>query len=553
MKTKILLIFCTLLLVITTGIGLSIADESVWNPGYSTDPNYGYTPGGIESESSSGGPANWVEQVSERNKNTKKYEDTNNEGHYAIDSSLGAVHYKDDPSDPDEQWKDIDTTLESAVAPWDWQMVKSGYHVRVLEDFKAGQVIEFEKQGEYVRFQPMALQYTNDLNQIQSISMPQTPTSVDITDNTITWYDAYGSNLDFSWSCGNTRLLKLLTVNNFSDLPTIASYIEAGGNPVIELNLIFAPSTDLDCYVDGALWDKSSKVSTFGIIEWKKDGETLFGFMPNWYWDSSGNPPETPALTTLKKSGGSLYVSIRIPYSWIESAVYPIYIDTIIDEQVDTSGHDGWARSTGLFDSAGVEATVGHRDSPGYHADAFAYFDNGISGLSGATIDLAQFKVYGSTQYGSPLTNVYAEDSASPSAPTTQADLEGRARTTAFTAQDATITSGAWNTIVITDVIQELADSYDPSTILILHDDDGSGDGDNAIKWRTYDYSDNTYGPQLYIEYTAGGATYEPRPGTALGPSGLIFDISGGTFKLWESIYTIGYNIWKDDSIFKLN
>ncbi|GAI54205.1 unnamed protein product, partial [marine sediment metagenome] len=138
--------------------------------------------------------------------------------------TIGSIHYKDNG------WQEIDNIFESALAPWNWQMLKAGYHIRVKEDFTAGQIIEFEKQGETVQFQPMALEWTNDLDMIQQISMPQSVTPV-ITNpevdllsavgvpshqGTIRWHDGYGQGIDFEWKCSSTRLIKILELESLS-------------------------------------------------------------------------------------------------------------------------------------------------------------------------------------------------------------------------------------------------------------------------------------------------------------------------------------------------
>ncbi|GAJ11212.1 unnamed protein product, partial [marine sediment metagenome] len=112
-----------------------------------------------------------IELIEKRTRNSKTHHLGGNK--YSWDGIIGSVHYKDNPKDEAEQWKEIDNVFEPALPPWGWQMLKAGYHIRVKEDFTAGQIIELEKQGETVQFQPMALEWTNDLDMIQPISMPQ--------------------------------------------------------------------------------------------------------------------------------------------------------------------------------------------------------------------------------------------------------------------------------------------------------------------------------------------------------------------------------------------
>jgi hypothetical protein len=69
------------------------------------------------------------EIISERTENAKMYYLAN--GSYALDVSMGAVHYKDNYSDNQEQWKDIDLTFK------DNQITKAPYILSVNPDDKS--------------------------------------------------------------------------------------------------------------------------------------------------------------------------------------------------------------------------------------------------------------------------------------------------------------------------------------------------------------------------------------------------------------------------------
>jgi len=247
-------------------------------------------------------------------------------------------------------WEDLDNDFTAAIAPWDWEVLDADYYIRVKEDFTAGQIVEFTKEGETIAFQPMALEWTNDLDQIQQISTP-----VDVTpsitnpevstmgltkhEGTITWENAYGANIDFEWKSTPKELEKLLTVSALTDLPTPEQYIIDGGNPVLRLNLIFDPTAGLDIYTDGELWDGSTTVQTFEDIEFYSGTELLWWFSPLEYWDSGEETGQSVA--TLDKKGNSLYISIRVPYDWLQIATFPVYIDadTTVDANADGNYH----------------------------------------------------------------------------------------------------------------------------------------------------------------------------------------------------------------------
>ena len=260
------------------------------------------------------------------------------------DTSLSSTNYED-----------TDNEFVPGNAPWGWVMTGASYKIGVKEDFTAGQILSFWSQDEAVILQPMALEWTNDYNMIQQVSMPQDVNPI-ITnpdgEGTITWDNAYGSGIDFEWKSTTTRLNKILTISGLNDLPPPAQYIQDGDNPVLRLNLIFAPSSGVDIYADGSLWNKSSKQQTFDRIEFRKDGEVLWSFAPLMYWDSEGS--EGQSVATVEKRGNSLYISIRVPYEWLQSAVYPVYIDAdiMIDANAYTSIYSRTIRGGPFWTSA---------------------------------------------------------------------------------------------------------------------------------------------------------------------------------------------------------
>ena len=418
---------------------------------------------------------------------------------FALDVAIGPLHYG-----PDND-QEIDTALVPSTAPWDWEMTKAGFEVRALSDLSAGQVIEYRSGSEWVRFQPHALQYSNDLNQIQQISMPQAVDAA-VDDDTLTWADGYGPGRSLSWQAQTARLAKLLTIDSLADLPAVDQFILDGGNPVLELNLIFAFSAGVTPYINGQLWGKGQNAGdrdTQGLVEFRNDaGDVLWWFNLPRSWDAEGN--EQLGTFRFKKQGNSLYVSHRVPLGFVQGAAYPLMVDVTIDEQVGAGADDGEYKGdcTYFGDTSNV-AHIGVFASLVYQA---WYRFTGISGLSGATIDVSYIELYGRFSSGSPLTKIYADDQIAPAAPSSCANANGRTRTTAGIDWDGLLTSFAFNqSPSINSVVQELADDYDPTVVQILHDDDGSASTDNYQHAHTYEMS-SAEAPKLHIEFTAAAA-----------------------------------------------
>ena len=163
----------------------------------------------------------------------------------------------------------------------------------------------------------------------------------------------------------------------------------------------------------------------------------------------------------------------------------------------------------------------------------------GVSGLSGSTIDTATLTWRASdTDSGSFIGDWYAHDAEAPGTFTSTADniadVAQRPRTTATCEGDST-DFGNWTsngdptftgdgTNTIADIIQELADSYDPSTIALLHIY-ASGTGERVA--RSWNH-DSALAPKLDIDYTAAGGETRSLAGSQPAATGTLARIEQG-------------------------
>lgn len=461
-----------------------------------------------------------AEIMEARGRSSKTYDLGDNK--YALDASLGAVHYRDEF----RVWQEIDNQWSAAQPPWDWEMLEDGYHTKVLEDFTAGQILLFEARGESVAFQPMALEWTNALDQIDQISMPQDVTvSVSnepvellpgMTGSTskIRWDDGYGTGRHFEWENTPGRLSKLLILD--SSPPAPPQYIIDGGNPVLRLSFIFDPSAELDIYVDGLLWDKSSTDQTFNTIEFKLDDEfpehdwgdeVLWGFMPAAYWDSDES--EGVALTELRKVGNKLYVCVRVSHEWLQTATYPVYIDPTLDLQVGANlGDVHENEASGVVTDSATEIRHYARNLATARFWAGHRFVSVSLPSEGDTIDIAYAQIYiYDTTYDDIDGFWHFEELAAPAQFTTNNnDVTARDRTEASVADDNDSMGVGWHqTDSLVTPLQEVIDSYSPTAIVLIF-------RPNALVGITYAssraYNDTpAEAAKLHIEYTAASNT----------------------------------------------
>jgi len=443
------------------------------------------------------------------------------------EGTVGSIHYKNNPEDPLETWKDIIVDVVPSSRPgYDYEMTRASYNV-FFKNLFSGRIVRYEKQGFWMDIIPGELRWVNmERETRQLIGEPRGVKGSPVPEkpNHLYWEHAYGGNIHFEWVTSNTRLLKYVIVENFNNLPPLSDSAQGYAEDVfLELEVGF----DI---ADGVLIKENENS---GDIEFTNaNNELLWFFGKPKYWDSNENADMQDAQYNVRKNEtndvnekGEYTLVIRVPYAWLQTATYPAYIDPTIDAEVDVDANDNTSvGSYASFHSNAEQANEPGADTAGTK-NAFALF-TGISGLGGSTIDVATYQSYvRSSELGTALTKVYAQDSADPTTPSTAADHQGRTRTTAGVDWDSY--SGTPNsyssTISIVSVIQELADSYDPSAILILQDDDGSSQAGNNY-FRFYAHERDGNGARLHIEYTEVSG-YQPRPPAinASGNSFLIF------------------------------
>jgi len=230
------------------------------------------------------------------------------------------------------EWQEIDNRWQPGVAPWNYQMTACGYQVFALSRFDAGRIVRLEKAGHYVTYQPMALNWSNDLDQIQQIAMPMqvqgavTATGADslCQGGELRWSGAYGAGLDFTYTPSTHFFQKILSIESLAKIGTPQPYIVSGGSPVLQLNFVFA--SDLDLWIDGAKWDASTRRDTASIVEFRDAAGVR-----HWWWtvpyatDAKGE--HVNGMLRVKKQGASLYVSVLVPHAWLAGAEYPVRVD----------------------------------------------------------------------------------------------------------------------------------------------------------------------------------------------------------------------------------
>lgn len=422
-------------------------------------------------------------------------------GKYSFDTQVNARwHYGTDNLECDSAW-------EAGAAPWEYQMVKADFNLFARSNFSKEQIIKWldPASKQYVEFTPMALQWTNDLDQIQQIAIPQS-VEVQVSDNSLYWPAAYGLGRDFRYLASSSRLNKQLILDSAACLPT-TSYDQ------LELNFIISISCGVNIIVDGETWNKKTTVdSVNSIIFQLPGGDVLWSFASPMACDSSTDL-ETRSVSgsiKLQKYKNNIHCSIRFPKSFFDRAVYPVYVDPSIDYQVSVTGsNDGYWRSNGS--SFNTNATYGIRGYyDWYRSNIFARFPS-VTIPDGADIISAYVSImdWEIAAVTAPNT-VYFTKQASPGAISSNSDGENRVRTTASASFPVPETTMVWtNSEDLSTIISELMASYSYANgaamqvIVIGHE--GTNQYEHVASY-SYEQSGHLSGLKLHIEYSTGPA-----------------------------------------------
>jgi len=174
----------------------------------------------------------------------------------------------------------------------------------------------------------------------------------------------------------------------------------------------------------------------------------------------------------------------------------------VIDKQIDYADGDAYSSlDCSMFCDGETIIRIGNSSVCG-KCRAFGRFTE-ISGLGGTIITVAYIELYYAGQEGVALYKIYTEKAESPAQITSAADHYNRVRTTAGVDWDGTFQGGWQQSPSLVSVIQELADSYDPTAIQILIENDGATEG-NSADWFAYEYYP-PYSMKLHIEYSEAG------------------------------------------------
>jgi hypothetical protein len=287
--------------------------------------------------------ANWPgAQVRARGRKFIKHAHPTEPRRYSLDTHIGPIHYG-----PMED-KEIDTAWQaSAQGFWDYEVVENNFHCFVRDSVPVGYRYLDVATGEDVELEVDAVEWVNELDQRENITNFSQVTP-NINDDSITW-PSIAAGWDVTVQAQTARLAKKINIDTLANLgsPTI------GGTIDFSMSFRFQKTGNLDIYVDGALWDENTDETTSDNIEFRLGTESVFWFKRPWAADADGE--QFNGSMAVRKTGANLFVEVRIPWTWLQAATFPVEIDPSVDEQVGAGADDAHEQqnSTQFSSSAG--------------------------------------------------------------------------------------------------------------------------------------------------------------------------------------------------------
>lgn len=497
--------------------------------------------------------------------------DKNGNEKYQTEISLVPQYFQD----KDGNWKTYNTQLVgSKKQGFDYSIKSADFDTSFKSQATAQSPVSITKYNATLSMNPGTLQYVNDNGETQKIADPDPNVRGDTKDNTITYKNLYGQEIDLKFTTTSTQIMKELVIKNKDALPMptiknprleLSMEIETPANTRLMLNdptNPFGPKVPLDslCKPQSATGSDQSEdqesadtcqAQIVNTVEFQDDNsankdrnydnrvndqdKTLFGFVPATARDSSalensissaidGNTHTDKLTFTLSKSRvtkqSPITSKVAVPYTWLENAQYPIFIDPTVSLQTPTVSDDGyWAEGNSTLANSSTSYYVGGSfDTTAFKImNGYTRFTN-VQIPTGSTITNAILRFTSNGNYSSNTVNakISAVAADNPSAPTTYSGAEDATRTTASVNWDSI---GAWTTDNtydspdISNVIQEIINRSgwaQGNAMLVYTEDNGStATASNYRRGYSVD-GDPAKAPQLIVQYV------KVRPGTPI-------------------------------------
>jgi len=412
-----------------------------------------------------------------------------------FDSQVGGKwHYGDGT-------QEIDTAWVASGGAWDYEVTANDFYCYVRDSVPVAYRYYDVATGHYVELTFAAVQWVNDEGQSEAAaSFSQVTPTID--DDKITW-TGIATGWDVSVEAQTARLAKLIDIDTLAHLgaPSIG-----GTNQRLRISLQFQKSSGLEIWSDGVQWGEVNATwqETNGSLEFRDETtqDSVFWFKKPWAEDSNADQPEI--TQRVRRLGVDYYAEIDVPWTWLQSATYPITIDPTVDDQIDASADDASENEPGAVVTNGTELQLRE------FSDRFtgARFTN-VAVTNSATIDVAYIQIRPLYTTQTINASVKIENTNAPAAYSTSTnDITGRSYVgTSVTWNESGLTHNVFHsspslTTIVDDVVALGGWASGDDMAFMLSYIDNTCD----IKMASYD-NNSAYGFKFHLEYTTGGGT----------------------------------------------
>jgi len=286
----------------------------------------------IEDKQITRGP-NWDDVVNVDGSHTRSY--------YA-----GKVNYLNN-----DEYEPINTTiLSSEYLNYEYEMTKNDFKAYFESNINTGEAVRYEKDGYYFTYdlgggKMQWVEQEGDPTKTKAIGAISSSTA--ITDDNKIYYNNAFSYTNISYEILNNMLKEYFILSQMpKDEPYL--YLEYTGE--------IKYSNDLTIFANGG--DKENKdFQTTGSIEFRDLKNNTMFFLPEpTAWDSNGTYGE--AYYNVKVSDEKIQFGLRVNKTFLEDAVYPVYIDpTIMYNYTDTTNNKAYEYEDDSYNPIAADST----------------------------------------------------------------------------------------------------------------------------------------------------------------------------------------------------
>ena len=483
-----------------------------------------------------------IELIERRTRTSKTHHLGGNR--YSVDVDTSSIHYRDDPDNAAELYKEIDPNIQpSSRADWDWEVTKGHWHLLIKEDT----TIALGKDGHWIGFRLDGLAYLDAVTkEYHILQQRQTVTPV-VSDNKIRWEGIFdGANLEYIY--GNDGFKENIELTQQArdwcknHPPSDYGLSDEDSFLVFYMKCDWKntyPAEDesgeaIDWEADNEFEDKgiffrhpvkNYLVSALPLSYARhKDSDTMScpligtGECPRGISCSRGagsctkwfnSNLQAPIRKRFFKKGDNYWLLFGSNVKRLNQILEgTIIFDPSVDEQVGASSDDAGTGGANCGAWALTLASLGFGQCCGENIEDTGLRFQTLNVPNGATIDTAYCTLYavGSCNPTAALLKIRGEDTDDATTFSTLADFNGRSRTSA----SVNWTPSAWtadnwyNTDEIKTIIQEIVNrgGWAANNDLVIFIED-NGSTTDSVRCYSWDYDDHSKAPKLHIEYTA--------------------------------------------------